>query len=175
MNTLDAIFARKSVRSFCGAPSAEELSTVLKAAYAAPVGRAMYDTVHLTVISNAALIGKINEAARVFFNNPEANPMYDAPVYILVSTKLSGTNDNVPYSNCATIVENMVLASVELGLGACHIWGATAALSMNADLVKELHLPEGFSPCCGMIVGKTTETYTAREIPEGRIATAYIK
>ena len=175
MNTLDAIFARKSVRNFCGAPSAEELSTVLKAAYAAPVGRALYDTVHLTVISNAALIGKINEAARVFFNNPEANPMYDAPVYILVSTKLSGTNDNVPYSNCATIVENMVLASVELGLGACHIWGATAALSMNADLVKELNLPEGFSPCCGMIVGKTTEVYTARDIPEGRIATAYIK
>ena len=175
MNTLDAIFARKSVRNFCGAPSAEELNTVLKAAYAAPVGRALYDTVHLTVISNAALIGKINEAARVFFNNPEANPMYDAPVYILVSTKLSGTNDNVPYSNCATIVENMVLASVELGLGACHIWGATAALSMNADLVKELNLPEGFFPCCGMIVGKTTETYTAREIPEGRIATAYIK
>ena len=29
MNTLDAIFARKSVRNFCGAPSAEELSTVL--------------------------------------------------------------------------------------------------------------------------------------------------
>ena len=45
----------------------------------------------------------------------------------------------------------------------------------HADLVKELNLPEGFSPCCGMIVGKTTETYTAREIPEGRIATAYIK
>ena len=37
MNTLDAIFARKSVRNFCGAPSAEELNTVLKAAYAAPV------------------------------------------------------------------------------------------------------------------------------------------
>lgn len=175
MNTLDAIFARKSVRSFCGAPSAEELNTVLKAAYAAPVGRAMYETIHLTVVTNAELISKINEAARAFFNNPAANPMYDAPVYILVSSKLSGTNDNVPYSNCATIVENMVLASVELGLGACHIWGATAALSMNEALVKELHLPEGFSPCCGMILGQTAETYTAREIPEGRIATAFIK
>ena len=31
MNTLDAIFTRKSVRNFCGAPSAEELNTVLKA------------------------------------------------------------------------------------------------------------------------------------------------
>ena len=175
MNTLDAIFSRKSVRSFCGAPAAEELNTVLKAAYAAPVGRAMYESVHLTVITNAALIARINETGRAFFNNPAANPMCDAPVYILVSSKLSGANDNVPYSNCATIVENMVLAAVELGLGACHIWGATAALSINAELVKALNLPEGFSPCCGMILGKTEEVYAPREIPEGRIETAYIQ
>lgn len=175
MNTLDAIFFRKSVRSFCGAPSDAELATVLKAAYAAPVGRALYENVHLTVITNAELIAKINAAAIAFFGNPNMNPMYDAPMYILVSAKLGSPADNVGYSNCATIVENMALAAVELSLGACHIWGATAALSQNADLLAEVNLPEGFSPCCGMILGKTEETYAAREVAEGKIATAYIK
>lgn len=175
MNTLDAIFSRKSVRSFCGAPTETELNTVLKAAYAAPVGRALYENVHLTVITNARLIGKINEAAIAFFNNPNMDPMHSAPVFVLVSAKLGGPNDNVGYSNCACIVQNMTFAAVELGLGACHIWGATAALNLNPELVAELNLPEGFTPCCGMLLGKTEEVYALREIPEGRIATAYIK
>lgn len=175
MNTLEAIFSRKSVRSFCGVPSEAEMNTILNAAYAAPVGRALYENVHLSVITDSALIGSINEAAIAFFGNPNMDPMHDAPVFILVSAKLNGSNDNVGFSNCAGIVENMALAAVELGLGACHIWGATAALNMNPELVAKLNLPEGFTPCCGMILGKTEETYSPREIAKGRIATAYIR
>lgn len=174
MTTLDAIFSRKSVRSFSGPLTKAELNTVLQAAYAAPVGRALYENVHLTVITNDALISKINEAAIAFFGNPNMDPLHDAPVFILVSAKLSGPADNVGYSNCACIVENMALAAVELGLGSCHIWGATAALNQNPQLVAELNLPEGFIPCCGIIMGKTEEVYAPRDIT-ARIATAYIK
>lgn len=175
MNTMDAIFSRKSVRSFCGAPCEAEVQIVLKAAYAAPVGRALYENVHLTVITNRELIGKINEAAIAFFGNPNMDPMHDAPVFVLVSAKLNGTNDNVGFSNCACIVENMALAAVELGLGACHIWGAVAGLNQNPELVTQLNLPEGFTPCCGMIFGKTEEVYSFRQTAEDKIATAYIK
>ena len=175
MTTLDAIFSRKSVRSFCGPLTDAELNTVLQAAYAAPVGRALYENVHLTVITNRELIGKLNEAAIAFFGNPNMDPLHDAPVFVLVSAKLGSPADNVGYSNCATIVENMALAAVELGLGACHIWGAVAALNQNPALVDELNLPEGFTPCCGIIMGKTEEEYTPCEPISERIATAYLR
>lgn len=174
MNTLETIFSRKSVRSFTGPVSEEELNTLLKSAYASPVGRALYDNVHLTVITKADLLGKIDTNAAAFFQNPAMHPLYNAPMYILVSAKLANPADNVGFSNCATIVENMALAAVALGLGACHIWGATMALSRNEELVKELYLPEGFIPCCGLIVGKTDEAYTERAIPAHKIHTNFI-
>lgn len=175
MNALETIFSRKSIRSFTGSVTKEELDTILKAANASPVGRAMYENVHLTVITNNTLLDTINHNAIAFFNNPAVNPLYDAPMYILVSAKLSGPADNVGFSNCATIAENMVLAAVELGLGACHIWGATMALSQSEELVKQLQLPEGFTPCCGIILGKTDEVYSQREIPCNRIAVDFIE
>lgn len=174
MNTLETIFSRRSVRSFTGSISEEELNILLKAAYASPVGRAMYDNVHLTVITSQGLLNRIDSNAAIFFNDPDMHPLYGAPMYILVSAKLANPADNVGFSNCATIVENMALASVELGLGACHIWGATMALGRNEELTKELELPEGFTPCCGLIVGKTGVVYTEREIPEERIRTNFI-
>ena len=174
MNTLDTIFSRKSVRSFTGPITEEELNTLLKAAYAAPVGRALYENVHLTVITKKEILDKIDANAAAVFGNPAMKPLYNAPMYILVSAKLTNPADNVGFSNCATIVENMALAAVELGLGACHIWGATMVMGKNEDLIEELNLPEGFTPCCGLIVGKTDAVYEEREIPEQRIQTNYI-
>ena len=175
MTTLEAIFSRKSVRSFNAPLTEEELATILKSAYAAPIGRAMYQNVHLTVITKKELLQKINANAVDFFKNPDMNPLYDAPMYILISAKLNSPADNVGFSNCATIVENIALAATELGIGACHIWGATIGLSQNSALVAELGLPDGFTPCCGVILGHTDEVYTEREIPENRIETAFIK
>jgi len=174
MNTLEAIFSRKSVRKFTGMVTDEELNTIVKAAYAAPVGRAMYQNMHLTVITNKELLDKIDKAGAALFNNPNIHPLYEAPVLIIVSTKPSGFSPNVDYSNCACIVQNMALAAVELGLGACHIWGAVDALNRNAELMKKLGLPEGFTPCCGLILGKTDVEYTRREIPDNRIPTTYL-
>lgn len=174
MNTLQAISSRKSIRSFCGDVSDENLAIILKAAYAAPVGLAKYENLHLTVIRNRELMAKIDTAAAQMFGNPALKPLYGAPMFILVSAKLSSPEDNVGYSNCAGIVENMALAATELGLGACHIWGAVMAMKQNPNLVNELHLPDGFTPCCGIILGQTDVAYAEREIPEGRIATDYI-
>ena len=175
MNTLEAIFSRKTVRAFTGDITEEQPRTLLKAAYAAPVGRALFENVHLTVITRKDLLDKIDRAGAAMMQNPSMHPLYGAPVFILVSAKLSGPNDNVGYSNCACIVQNMALAAVELGLGACHIWGAVRALASDEALLKEVNLPEGFTPCCGIIVGRTDEVYAPREIPENKIKTAFIK
>lgn len=168
MNTMDALFSRKSVRSYTGEPVAEEeLRLLLKAAYAAPVGRALYDTLSLTVVTNKDFMARLNA-----LTGREA--LYGAPLMILVSSKLSDGDNNVAYSNAACIVENIALAAVELGLGTCHIWGAIRALNGSAELLSELPIPEGMTPCCAVIVGRTDAKYGDREIGT-KIHTTYLK
>lgn len=177
MNTFENLYSRKSIRSYNGEAITEaELKEILKAAYAAPVGRAMYDTLNLTVISNKELLGKWEKHMSNVTGNPDVHPFYGAPTVILVSSVVAAPPaSNVNFSNAAIVVQNMALAAVELGVGACHIWGATAVLNGNTDLVKELMVPEGMVPCCAIALGKTNEKYELREIPENRIKTEYVK
>ena len=172
METIETICSRKSVRSFTDEEiSSEDLTKVLTAANAAPVGLGQYETMHLTLIKNQDLLKKIDCAGAAMFGNPDAHPLYGAPLLILVSTKKSPqVTDNVAYSNAAIIVQNMILEATDLGIGACHIWGAVAAISTSDEILQALNLPEGFIPCCGVVLGKTDSQYEKREIPLDRIS-----
>ena len=176
MNTMDTICSRKSIRTYNGENITEtELNQLLKAAYAAPVGRKAYDTLIMTVVTNKSFMDKLNAATAAMMEQPDAGPLYGAPTMIIVSSILpGGARDNVAYSNAACIVENIALEAVELRIGTCHIWGAIRALNNDPELVKELNLPKGYVPCCAVILGHTNETYELREIPMDRIKTDYL-
>ena len=176
MNTLEAIYSRRTIRDFNGESISEtQLKEILKAAYASPVGRAMYDTLSLSVITNKELLGKWEKALADMVGNPDVRPFYGAPTVILVSSAANGALNNVNYSNAATIVQNMALAATELGVGACHIWGAVSALGGKKDLSEELGVSDGFTPCCAIALGAFDGKYETREISENRIATNYVK
>lgn len=174
MNTLDTIFSRRTVRTYNGEQvTPEQLNTVLKAANAAPIGRKQYDTMHLTVIQNKALLTKIDNACALMFGEPDMHPLYGAPTMILVSSILPDDmpSANVAFSNAAIVVQNMALAACELGLGVCHIWGAVRAINLTPEILADLHLPDGITPCCAVVLGATDEEYALRDIPMDRIAT----
>ena len=173
MQTFENLYSRRSVRNYTGEGlSQQELAEILKSAYAAPVGRAQYDTLHITVIENQDFLARWEAAVGEATGNPDAHPFYGAPVMILVSSVVGEPPmDNVAYSNAAILVQNMALAAVELGLGSCHIWGAVRVLNTRPDLLRELPLPAGKKPCCGIILGKTEVEYTLREVAENRIET----
>ena len=176
MKTLETICSRKSVRSYTGESiTSEELSTILKAANASPVGMGQFDSLHLTIITNAALLSKIEAATSAMFGKPDMHPLNGAPTLILVSSRTPAPHmANVAYSNAAIMVHNMALAATELGVGSCYIWGATAALSQNPEIVAELNLPEGFMPCCSICLGKTEEKYELRDVPADKISQSTI-
>lgn len=164
MELKKAMNIRKSVRSYTGEPvSEEQLAQVLTAAYEAPVGMGKYDSIHFTVITDKDLLTEIDANGANFFGDPSIHPLYGAPMLIVLSSDSEG---NVPSANVAMIIQNMSLAAVELGLGHCDIYGCTAALSKNEELVKKLSLPEGFRPIASFILGPTEEVYADREIPE---------
>ena len=176
MNTFDNLFSRRSIRAYNGKSiTEEELGLIIKAAYAAPVGRARFDSLNITVISNREYLDKWEDYCEIL---TEHRPFYGAPTVILVSSLMPTTDlggINVNFSNAAILVQNMAIAATELGIGSCHIWGAVRFLNNNEELLKELNLPEGMTPCCAITLGYTDEKYELRDIPENKISTSFLK
>ncbi len=175
METIVTMKTRKSTRSYTGALTEPELKSVLEAGEAAPIGMGKYDEMHLTVIQDKDLLNELDRNAAAFFQDPSRTPLYGAPCLIVVSTAVGNpAMANVPYSNAAVVAMNMHLMATDLGLGSCMIWGAIAALNTKPELVAKLGLPEGQVPCCGVVIGETTDTLEERDIPSDRIAVTYI-
>lgn len=159
MEFSEVLFHRHSCRQYTDQPVNDaQLKTVLQAANAAPVGMGAYDTVHLTVIRNAEFLSALGETTRQFMHI-ENDPLYGAGLLILVSAR-PDMPPNIEFENAAAIIENMLLAATDQGLGSCYIMGAIAALNTNPGLVKKLSLPEGFVPVAAAAVG-----YEAQEVP----------
>jgi len=153
METLKTMAIRKSTRSYKPEQISEkELDTILCAGCAAPVAMGVYADVHLTVIQKAELLDKMTMAAANVFNNPAMKPFYGAPTVVIVSAK-KGKFPNAEIASAACIVENMHLAATDLGLGSVYLWGFLIAFSTDLELVKELQLPEGFSPVSAIALG----------------------
>lgn len=172
MDLMTLFDCRRSIRSFTGAPISDAVrQKILHAANASPVGMGRYDTVHLTVIQNRELLAEIEKITAIAFQANDRSFLYNAPELIVVSTAAA---DNVGYSNAAIIAHDMALAAANEGVGVCHIWGCTMALAGNAELVKKLGIPDGFTPACAVAVGESDETYAPRAIPEDRIQTDFV-
>ena len=176
MDFFQTLYSRKTVRSYTGESITEaELSEILKAAYAAPIGRRRYDTLHLTVITNPAFLAAWEKQAGMEMGKEDAHPFYGAPTVVLISSVVDGGEySTVNYSNAAIIAQNMALAACELGVGACHIWGAVRTLNNCPALLEQLPIPAGMEPVCSVALGKTEETYSLREIPV-RFETSFVK
>lgn len=163
MELQNVLNIRKSIRSYTGEGITDaQLERILTAAYEAPIGMKRYDSIHLTVITNPALLREIDANAAAASGDPSRHPLYGAPMMILVS---SSQTSNVASANVGIVIQNMSLAAVEEGVGHCDIYGAIRALVKNEELVAKLHIPEGFVPTGSIVLGQTDELYTARDIP----------
>ena len=165
------LFSRCSCRSYTAEPvSSAELDAVLAAGNAAPVGMGAYHTVHMTVIRNREFLSSLSKATAAFMKR-DGDPLYGAPTLILISAK-PGMPPTIEYQNTGTIIENMMLAATDLGLGSVYLMGAIAALKTDPDLVAKLELPEGFVPIAAMALGHPTTPAVLRS-PESRITLRY--
>ena len=147
METLKAIARRKSTRAFSLEKqiAQTELNIILAAGCAAPVGRADYPSLHLTVVQDAETLDKINKTVQETLKSDQSL-FYDAPVLVLVSASEQQIAPNIQYANAACIVENMLLAATDLGIGCVFLWGLPNVIANNADLCEQLDFPNGFKP-----------------------------
>ncbi len=161
MDVTDAVMKRKSVRAYEDKPvPADVLSKIIEAGQWPPNAGPF----QISVIRNAGLRRKINdrtlqamitsgnEFAKQRASLPGYQPVYGAPVLILLSTPAEGPLGAL---NAALAAENMLLEATGLGLGSCFLVSPTRALNgeSNRDLAREGGVPEGYNVQCAVIVG----------------------
>lgn len=167
MNTLEAIAKRKSTRAYNGEQISEDaLQAILKAANAAPVAMAKYDSLHITVIQSEAVIKQINDLTAEMFAKRmgvKKNTDFGAKTMVLVSTSTEGLPPEMVYANVGIVIENMVLAATSMGIDSVILGGAPAIVAQNAELVKSLGIPEGCKPVLGALFGYAQNDEPAKE------------
>ena len=156
MELKTAIAKRKSTRSYSPEPvSSDAIDAILAAGAAAPVGMGDRDRMHLTVVQDKELLELISIAAAKARGSND-DPLYAAPLLILVSTNPTG-KENMDAVNAACITENMLLAAEGLGIGSVIIWSSSLGIAADADLAADLGIPEGFIPVLGSVFGIPAE------------------
>lgn len=176
MEIRDALMIRQSIRSYqMEQITEEELEYVLNAAYAAPNADSAYEDIQLSVIQSKEILSDIIEIYRKAMGDPCANPLYDAPTFVVVSTVVS-ENDPVGYANAGCIIENMALAATDLGLAHVYIYGMFDDLRLkgNHALDTYLNLHDGKTSISGIVLGYPKEKLTMRTETKGTIKTVYL-
>lgn len=160
MEITEVIEQRKSVRAYEDRPVPDDLlRKVIEAGQWAPNAGPF----QISVVRNGGLRKKINDRTLDAMLNsgnefskqraslPGYQPLYGAPVLILLSAPVDSP---MAAFNTALAAENMLLAACGLGLGSCFVVSPTRALNAaDKDLAGEAGVPDGHSVQCGVIVG----------------------
>jgi nitroreductase len=152
MELMKAIALRKSVRAYNDEQIAEEkIDTILSAGSAAPVGMGRFDNLHITVIQNKDIINKISAGIKAMMKR-EGDPLYNAQTLILVSSK-EAEAPGIDYTNASCVMENMLLAGADLGIGSVIVWGIAMVVEADQSLKDALSIPDGYHALIGASFG----------------------
>lgn len=159
MNTLEAISARKSIRSYHQKPvEADKIEKLVIAANSAPKAGKF----HISVIESPDVMKSINDLALTAMKHSGNDflvsraslagyqPLYGAPVLFLFSTPEGATYSEACTSCAAT---SLTIAATELELGSCYVVAPLLGIQEDLQLREKIGIPEGFAPICGVIIG----------------------
>lgn len=141
MNIREAIFCRRSVRTFLEKEVDDNIITsLLEDAMAAP-SACNKQPWEFYVIKNKEIQDKIK--SRIMYSK------YNSPIMIIVAgnNELSLTKDNNDFwiQDCSAAIENILLSAVSFGLGTC--WCGLYPVEKRAQRIKDLlELPNNIIP-----------------------------
>ncbi|MCD8375975.1 MAG: nitroreductase family protein [Oscillospiraceae bacterium] len=155
MQTLEAIAKRKSTRDFDPnrAVPDEIVDLVVKAGCQAPIGANKRESLHLTVCRSREILDEINQFTAAAMKVDARDFFYGAPVVIFISASQEQMAPGIELANTACVIENMLLAATDAGVGNIYLWGAVQALSRNEELCAKMGIPEGFKPVSAAAIG----------------------
>lgn len=152
MDALEAIFTRRSIRTFAEqAVSDEHIETLLRAGMAAP-SAGNQQAWEFVVIDDRAVLEAIPRV------HPYAQMCAQAPLALAVCAEPSREKyAGFWIQDCSAATQNILLAAHALGLGA--VWLGIAAGGERARAVAQLlKLPEGIEPLALIAIGHPSES-----------------
>jgi nitroreductase len=152
--TLNTIKNRRSIRKYTAEQVGEEaLQAILEAGQYAPSAMNQQSW-HFTVVQNAAVLQKLNEACKAAFQGSGNKAFaerakadnfqifYGAPTLIIVSGDAKAI---APQNDGSLVLGNMFLAAESLGVSSCWIHAMGFLFSPQQTALKsELGIPEGY-------------------------------
>lgn len=155
---LELFFKRRSIRAFSKQKiSEEDLHSLLEAGMAAPSACAK-DPVRFIIIDKP----EIQNAIAEFLPNGKFLP--EAPLGIVVLGDLNSAHANSEsymLQDCAAAIENILLATTALELGACWL-GVHPREDRIAGISKYFNLPANIIPVSVIALGHPAETKEPR-------------
>lgn len=151
MDVLDAIFTRRSIRSFTGEPISDaDLITIVKAGCQAPSAM-NHQPWHFIVARDKETLECIASLHRYAKMLPKAG----CGIIVCGDQERQGMTGFL-IEDCSAAIENMLLAAHGLGLGA--VWcGLYPNTTLTKPIVRQLAIPEGIIPVGMVVVGHKTE------------------
>jgi nitroreductase len=162
--TINNILERRTIRAFKEEQVPDEIiEQILQCALFAPSANGKQPW-HFTVLQNRELMDKGTEAGREALRQiPEPmaqriaeDPIYSAwrgaPTAIIVSGE--DANDSA-VTDCANAMQNMCIAAQSLGISACYMTSFKMGILLpgKENLLRELGIPEGFTPLYCLALG----------------------
>ncbi|GAB4302495.1 MAG: nitroreductase family protein [Marinilabiliales bacterium] len=157
MDTLKAIFERRSIRKYKSTPVEEEkINMLLKAGMYAPSARNQQPW-HFIVIDDRKIL---NDLATI---HPYAKMLLEAPLAILVcSDDTLEETKGYQAVDCSAATQNILLAAHDLGLGS--VWLGVYPREQRMNDIKNLFaLPKHIHPISLIAIGYPDET---KEVPD---------
>lgn len=160
-NTLETIKTRRSIRKYKDEAIPEEvLSKIVEAGTYAPSGMGRQSTIILAVTNKEVRdqLSKIN--ASVMGSN--SDPFYGAPVVLVV---LADKSIPTHVYDGSLVMENLMLAAHDLGVGSCWIHRAKETFETEAskELLKSLGIEGDYEGIGNCILG-----YPEGEVPNAK-------
>jgi nitroreductase len=166
MDVIEAIYQRRSVRTYRNVPVGEEVfRDLLDAAIRAPSAmnsqpwafvvvrdrrllRSLSDRAKLHLLQAHGADPRI-ERYRDVLADPDFEIFYGAPALIVICSRPHGF---FPMEDCSLAAENLMLAAVGRGLGTCCIGWARPLLNLT-EIKEELGIAAEFTPVLPIILG----------------------
>lgn len=151
METLEAIFNRRSIRNFTEeAVTDAEIEILLRAAFSAPTA-VNTQPWEFVVINEKEALDKIRE--KMVFAR------YNAPAAIVVCGNmkyaLKGKDNDIWICDCSAAIENMLLAATDIGLAS--VWIGICPLPSRMEMMRKLiDAPEHVKPMGMVYIGHGT-------------------
>ncbi len=121
METLEAIRTRRSIRKYTSESVPQEtLEKILEAGTWAPTGMGKQSPI-IVAITNKNERDRLMRLNAKMMGRDDIDPFYGAPVVLAV---LVDRNEFTAHYDGELVMENMMLAAHDLGLGSCYIFRA---------------------------------------------------